>query len=70
MQILYFQYNIKFLFCYCRELVDGDLKKRLLITAWCRDAGGKGATEFLGCMSFGVKNIYSDTKVLEIYIIV
>lgn len=52
-------YDEKFSF----ELLDEDFKKRLLISLWNRD--GKGRSEFLGCMSFGINHIQKSRRTVN-----
>ncbi|XP_065200428.1 uncharacterized protein PsGEF isoform X2 [Planococcus citri] len=48
--------NPKFDHKFSMEIMENDLNKRVLISAWHRDRG-KQKSEFLGCMSFAVKNV-------------
>ncbi|CAH1786293.1 unnamed protein product [Owenia fusiformis] len=52
-------YDEKFSF----ELLDGDKKKRLLISIWHRDIK-KERSEFLGCMSFGLKHLLATSRTI------
>lgn len=46
------------------ELLEEDLKKRLLISVWNRNSK-RDRSEFLGCMSFGIQHINSQKRVIN-----
>lgn len=49
-------------FPFCSELLEEDHNKRLLISVWHRDQTSS-LSEFLGCMSFGVRHLLNPKKV-------
>ncbi|KAJ7993844.1 hypothetical protein DPEC_G00258920 [Dallia pectoralis] len=53
-------YNESFLLVVCSE----DHQKRLLVTVWSRNPSSR-RSEFLGCMSFGIRSLITSSKVIH-----